>query len=481
MNVLRNLEPNKMFEYFEKICAIPHGSGNMKAISDFIVDFAIKNKLEHYRDEANNVIVISDATSGRYDQEPIILQGHLDMVCAKTEDADFNFETDGLKLRLDGNFISAEGTSLGADDGIAVAIMLALLEDKSLSHPRLECIFTTDEEIGLIGANALDASPLKGKRLINLDSEEEGVILTGCAGGIALTADFDAEFEHLHGRIYRLTVDGLAGGHSGVEIIKQRANADKVLGRLLCALQYKFDLRLSCADGGFYDNAIPRKAEALFISDADSDCIASAVAAIAQDIKREYAVADPDMRITVAPQGAGDLAVLMPKEQERLLLALNQVPDGIIRMRDTAEKMVETSLNLGILKLSEEGMSLTFMLRSTLNSAADELEARLTSLFSYLGGRVTVSGKYRAWEFRQNSPLRDHCVAVYDSMYSMRPLVGTIHAGLESAVIAEKLGDADCVSIGPTMFDVHTAEERLDADSAARTYDFVRNIIERKI
>jgi len=375
MNVLRNLEPNKMFEYFEKICAIPHGSGNMKAISDFIVDFAIKNKLEHYRDEANNVIVISDATSGRYDQEPIILQGHLDMVCAKTEDADFNFETDGLKLRLDGNFISAEGTSLGADDGIAVAIMLALLEDKSLSHPRLECIFTTDEEIGLIGANALDASPLKGKRLINLDSEEEGVILTGCAGGIALTADFDAEFEQLHGRIYRLTVDGLAGGHSGVEIIKQRANADKVLGRLLCALQYKFDLRLSCADGGFYDNAIPRKAEALFISDADSDCIASAVAAIAQDIKREYAVADPDMRITVAPQGTGDIAVLMPKEQERLLLALNQVPDGIIRMRDTAEKMVETSLNLGILKLSEEGMSLTFMLRSTLNSAADELEA----------------------------------------------------------------------------------------------------------
>jgi len=481
MNVLRNLEPNKMFEYFEKICAIPHGSGNMKAISDFIVDFAIKNKLEHYRDEANNVIVISDATSGRYDQEPIILQGHLDMVCAKTEDADFNFETDGLKLRLDGNFISAEGTSLGADDGIAVAIMLALLEDKSLSHPRLECIFTTDEEIGLIGANALDASPLKGKRLINLDSEEEGVILTGCAGGIALTADFDAEFEQLHGRIYRLTVDGLAGGHSGVEIIKQRANADKVLGRLLCALQYKFDLRLSCADGGFYDNAIPRKAEALFISDADSDCIASAVAAIAQDIKREYAVADPDMRITVAPQGTGDIAVLMPKEQERLLLALNQVPDGIIRMRDTAEKMVETSLNLGILKLSEEGMSLTFMLRSTLNSAADELEAQLTSLFSYLGGRVTVSGKYRAWEFRQNSPLRDHCVAVYDSMYSMRPLVGTIHAGLESAVIAEKLGDADCVSIGPTMFDVHTAEERLDADSAARTYDFVRNIIERKM
>lgn len=481
MNVLRNLEPGKMFEYFEKICAIPHGSGNMKAIADFVEQFASENKLEHYRDKANNVIIISDATSGRYEEDAIILQGHLDMVCAKTEDADFNFETDGLKLRLDGNFISAEGTSLGADDGIAVAIMLALLSDKSLSHPRLECIFTTDEEIGLIGANALDASPLKGKRLINLDSEEEGVILTGCAGGIAMTADFDAEFEQLHGRVYRLTVDGLAGGHSGVEIIKQRANALKVLGRLLSALQYKFDLRLSCADGGFYDNAIPRKAEALFLTDADGDTVSAAVNELAEGIIHEYSLADPDMRIVVAPQGTADCSVLLRSEQERLLLALNQVPDGIMRMRDGAEKMVETSLNLGILKLSEEGMSMTFMLRSMLNSAADELEERLTALFTYLGGRVTVSGKYRAWEFRQDSPLRDHCIAVYDSMYSVRPLVGTIHAGLESAVIAEKLGDADCVSIGPSMFDVHTAEERLDADSAARTYDFVRNIIERKM
>lgn len=481
MDVLRNLEPAKMFEYFERLCSIPHGSGNMGPIADFIEGFALENKLEYHRDSANNVIIISDATSGRYEDAPIILQGHLDMVCAKTEDSDMDFSADPLRLQLENGFITAQGTSLGADDGIAVAMMLALLSDKSLSHPRLECIFTTDEEIGLIGANALDPSPLKGRLLINLDSEEEGVILTGCAGGISLTADFDADFGQDHGRVYRLTVDGLLGGHSGIEIIKQRANAVKLLGRILSSLQYKIDFRLSCADGGFYDNAIPRKAEALFISDADSDAVCGAVASIAECIKHEYSVSDPDIRIVIAPQNVCECTVLTAECQERFLLAIDQAPDGVMRLHDTSDKMVETSLNLGILRLGEEGMSLTFMLRSMVNSAADDLERRVTSLFSYLGGRVTLSGKYRAWEFRQNSPLRDHCVAVYESMYSVRPLVGTIHAGLESAVIAEKLGDADCISIGPNMFDVHTAQERLDVDSASRTYDFVRNIIERKM
>ena len=481
MDVLRGLEPRKMFEIFERVCAIPHGSGNMKGIADFVERFAEERRLEHHRDAADNVIIISEATPGRMAEPALILQGHLDMVCAKDDGADFDFATQALRLKIEDGMVGAEGTSLGADDGIAVAMMLALLDDRELSHPRLECVFTTDEEIGMIGANALDVSPLRGKRLLNLDSEDEGVITTGCAGGICMSGVFGADFEQLHGRIYRLTVQGLIGGHSGTEIIAQRANADKVLARLLTELQYRADFRLSSAEGGFFDNAIPRKAEAVFLSDSDCDAIAAAINASAEAIKPEYAASDPGLTVTLTPEGAADCRVLKPEDQERLLFAWYQTPDGVIRMCDELDDMVETSLNLGILKLGAGGMKLTFMLRSMVNSAAEELRMRLETLFGFAGGKTTVSSSYGAWEFRQDSPLRDLCVSVYEDMYGSRPLVGTIHAGLESAVIAAKLGDADCVSIGPTLRDVHTASERLDSDSAGRVYDYVRALIERKV
>ncbi|MBR5941843.1 MAG: beta-Ala-His dipeptidase [Clostridia bacterium] len=481
MDVLRGLEPRKMFEIFERICAIPHGSGNMTGIADFVERFAEEHRLEHYRDSANNIVIISGATPGRTLEPAIILQGHMDMVCAADENVDFDFKTQALRLKIEDGKIGAEGTSLGADDGIAVAMMLALLEDKELSHPRLECVFTTDEEIGLIGANALDVSHIQGRRLINLDSEDEGEITTGCAGGICMSAEFAAETETLSGRTYRLTVQGLIGGHSGTEIIAQRANANKVLARVLTALQYSADFRISCAEGGFFDNAIPRKAEAIFLSDSDPDSIAAAVERIAAEIKHEYSAADPGMSITLAPAGVSECAVLLPECQERMLFALYEVPDGIIRMCDNLDDMVETSLNLGILRLDENGMKLTFMLRSAVNSAAAELRMRLETLFGFAGGKTTVNSSYGAWEFRQDSPLRDHCVKVYEDMYGSRPLVGTIHAGLEAAVIASKLGDTDCVSIGPTLRDVHTSYERLDADSAARVYDYVKALIEREM
>lgn len=481
MNVLHGLEPRKMFEIFERICAIPHGSGNMKGIADFVENFAEERRLEHHRDAADNVIIISEATPGRMAEPALILQGHLDMVCAKEDDFEFDFAAQALRLKIEDGMIGAEGTSLGADDGVAIAMMLALLDDNELSHPRLECIFTTDEEIGMIGANALDVSPLRGKRLLNLDSEEEGVITTGCAGGICMSGVFDASYEQLHGRIYRLTVQGLIGGHSGTEIIFQHANANKVLARLLTELQYRADFRLSSAEGGFFDNAIPRKAEAVFLSDSDCDAIAAAINDTAEAIKREYSVSDPGMTVTLTPEGAADCRVLTPEDQERLLFAWYQAPDGVIRMCDELDDMVETSLNLGILRLDENGMKLTFMLRSMVNSAAEELRLRLETLFAFAGGTTSVQSNYGAWEFRQDSPLRDTCVKLYEEMYGSRPLVGTIHAGLESAVIAAKLGDADCVSIGPTLRNVHTAAERLDSDSAGRVYDYVKALIERKV
>ena len=481
MNVLHGLEPRKMFEIFERICAIPHGSGNMKGIADFVENFAEERRLEHHRDAADNVIIISEATPGRMAEPALILQGHLDMVCAKEDDFEFDFAAQALRLKIEDGMIGAEGTSLGADDGVAIAMMLALLDDNELSHPRLECIFTTDEEIGMIGANALDVSPLRGKRLLNLDSEEEGVITTGCAGGICMSGVFDASYEQLHGRIYRLTVQGLIGGHSGTEIIFQHANANKVLARLLTELQYRADFRLSSAEGGFFDNAIPRKAEAVCLSDSGCDAIAAAINDTAEAIKREYSVSDPGMTVTLTPEGAADCRVLTPEDQERLLFAWYQAPDGVIRMCDELDDMVETSLNLGILRLDENGMKLTFMLRSMVNSAAQELRLRLETLFAFAGGTTSVQSNYGAWEFRQDSPLRDTCVKLYEEMYGSRPLVGTIHAGLESAVIAAKLGDADCVSIGPTLRNVHTAAERLDSDSAGRVYDYVKALIERKV
>lgn len=481
MNFLSELEPKKLFEYFGKICSIPHGSGNMKAISDFVDNFAAEQGFEHYRDAANNVIIISDATPDRVSEPALILQGHMDMVCAAEDGSDFDFKKNGPRPVIENGCVHADGTSLGGDDGIAVAMMLALLTDKKLSHTRLECVFTTDEEIGLIGANALDVTHLEGRLLLNLDSEEEGIITAGCAGGVCLKANFPAKSEKLRGGCYRLSVQGLAGGHSGTEIIFQHANANKVLGRVLTALSDRADVRLSYADGGCFDNAIPRRAEAVFVSETDEKELQKTVSEIADEIKNEYASADPKLQITLKCEGTAEKDVLLKDDQKRLLFVLYQSPDGIVRMCDDLENMVETSLNLGILRLDENGMKLVFMLRSMVNSAARELTARLTSLFEFAGGKAVVDSSYDAWEFRPDSPLRDHCVAVYMDMYGKAPVVGTIHAGLEAAVIAAKLGDADCVSLGPTLFDVHTAGERLDIKSAARTYEFVRHIIERKI
>lgn len=481
MEVLSGLEPRELFRCFEMICSVPHGSGNTRAVSDIIEGLAWERGLEYRRDALGNVVVFSEASPDRAAEPTLILQAHTDMVCAAAEGCVVDFRTEGLKLRVEDGFIRAEGTSLGADDGIAVAMMLALLGDASLSHPRLECVFTVDEEIGLVGANALDVSVLRGRRMINLDNEEEGVVLIGCAGGICLSCRLPLEFSQAQGAFYRLKIDGLLGGHSGTEIVSQRGNANKLLARTLAALQYSADFRIAAAEGGFQDNAIPRSAQALLVSDSGADALSAAVAAVAAELAEEYSVADPGLRVTLLPDGAGSIQALLPQEQDKLLFALNQTPDGVIRMSDRIAGLPETSLNLGIMRLDEGGLRLAFMLRSMINSADEALRERIVSFFDHIDGEATVTSRYDAWEYRRESPLRDMCVAVYEEAFSERPRVGSIHAGLECSVIAAKFPDMDCVSLGPTMEDVHTAEERLDIASAARTYEYIKKIIERKL
>lgn len=475
------LEPKILFDYFMELCAIPHGSGNMQQISDYIVSFAEKNGFEFYRDDTNNVVIISDATAGREDEPAIMLQGHMDMVCALEEGKTFDFLTQKIDVYQDNGYLRANGTSLGGDDGVAVAAMMAILTDKTLSHPRLECVFTTDEETGLIGANGLDVSHLKAKYLINIDSEEEGVITVGCAGGTCMTCTIPSETEITKGPLYTITVDKLLGGHSGTEIIKQRANANIIIGRILYTLKKHIDYKLVCANGGMYDNAIPRKASALIVSSCDKNKLSEIINNIGNDICNEYVVSDPDMRISLEVSEEKAVAALTDDCTDRMITALYHCPDGIQRMSDSVDNMVETSLNLGILNINEISASYTFMLRSMVNSAAENLNTKVASIFESFGGKATIKSNYNAWEYKQESPLRDHCVKVFESMYSKKPVVGTIHAGLESAIIADKFEYLDCVSIGPDLANVHTSEECLDIASTARTYEYIRQLIERKI
>ena len=478
MAVLAQLEPEEVFHWFEEICKIPHGSGDTGRISDFLVDFAQKWSLKYRQDRSNNVIIWKDASEGYEDSEPVMLQGHMDMVSETEPDCDIDFSGDGLRLKLEDGIISADGTTLGGDDGIAVAYALAVLDADDIAHPPLEAVFTVDEEIGMLGAAALDCSDLKSRIMLNLDSEDEGHLLVSCAGGVTAEAHLPVQKAVVTVRKARLVVTGLQRGHSGVEIDKGRGNACQLLGRTLYELKQKCDYRLNGMKGGLKDNAIPREAEAeLILLEKDGEKV---IRAMEQVYQKEYSVTDPQVKLLWEEEEDPESQTAMTEEATaKAVTALVNLPGGIQRMSFDIPGLVQTSLNLGIMRTDDTEISFSFSVRSSVGTEKAELVQRIRCLMEALGGSVSCTGEYPAWEYRQESALRDLMVQIYEEQYGEKPLVEALHAGVECGLIADKLPGLDCVSFGPDMDDIHTTKESMNVDSVRRTWKYVLEILKR--
>ena len=441
------------------------------------MEFGKKLGLEWYQDAANNVILIAPATAGYEDAPAVILQGHLDMVCEKEPDCAKDMDAEGLDLFVGGDVIGAKGTTLGSDDGIAVAMALAALEDETLSHPRLEAVLTTEEEIGMLGAAALDVSPLRGRTMLNIDSEVEGVFTVGCAGGSRVSCRLPLVREPFAGETMTLRISGLAGGHSGVEIDKGRANANLRLGRLLRAASGAAEVRLVSAAGGTKDNAIPTAAAAV-VTVADGSAARKAAETLAAEMKKEYRIADPGL--TVAVETVETKSLPMDEVTTgKALCMLTCLPNGVQAMSMDIPGLVQTSLNIGILKCGDDELTAVCSVRSSVASQKQMVRDRLRCLTEQLGGRVDVVGDYPAWEYLPDSPLRERMIEVYREQYGKEPVVETVHAGLECGLLGEKLPGLDCVSFGPDLTDIHTPRERMHIASVQRTWALVREVLKR--
>ncbi len=472
---LAGLEPKSVFGYFEKICSIPHGSRNTKMISDYLVSFAQEQGLKYIQDESNNVILFGEGTCGMEDHAPVILQGHMDMVCEKDADCPLDMAVDGLDVTHDQRYVFAKGTTLGGDDGIAIAYALALLADKSIAHPPLEVVITVDEEIGLLGANSVDLSELKGRTLINIDSEDEGVFTVSCAGGARPSISLPAERRAVYGPCIRLSVDGLQGGHSGAEIHKNRANANKVMGEFMNRIQKLMPLCLTSLAGGSKDNAIPRSCQATLVAmGIHLERINAIAEALQAEIREQYD--EPEATVQAFDVDALGGNSLTTECTAKIISLLCAAPNGIQAMSPDIPGLVQTSLNMGVVKLGER-FNVTFSVRSSVNQEKEDLLQHLRKLSEFYEGSYSQTGEYPAWEYKKESALRDTMVKIYTDMYGKAPQVLALHAGLECGLFSEKIENLDCISIGPQMHDIHTSRERLDIASTKRTWEFLLEIL----
>ena len=474
---LSGLNPATVFGYFEQLCAYPHGSGNTKAISDYLVSFAKSHEIRYEQDELNNVIFYQEGTCGFEDHDPVILQGHMDMVCEKDSDCTIDMDTEGLDVTHDDTYVFAKGTTLGGDNGIAVAYAMALLADKSIPHPPLEVIITVDEETGMFGAAGIDLSRLKGKTMINMDSEEEGVLTVSCAGGARGTISLPLQRRIVYGPCVKLTVDNLQGGHSGVEIHKNRANANKVMGELLSRVQQRMPFCITKLQGGAKDNAIPRSCSAsLVLLGMNAEQINDIAAALQEEIRQNFD--EPEVLVYGDNLEALGGNALTSESTSKVISLLNAAPNGVQSWSADIEGLVQTSLNLGVVRM-EEDLTLTFAVRSSVNREKRDLLSHLSQLAVLYEANYSEVGDYPAWEYKKESRLRDTMVRVYSEMFNRTPEVIAIHAGLECGLLSEKLPGLDCVSFGPNMKDIHTSRERLEIASVGRTWEYLLAVLKQ--
>ncbi|MDE7271744.1 MAG: aminoacyl-histidine dipeptidase [Lachnospiraceae bacterium] len=479
MRVLENLEPKKVYYYFEEICRIPHGSGNLDGISSYLAQFARDRGLFHIRDASNNVIIVKEASAGYESVPPIILQGHMDMVAVKKNDCDIDLEKDALRLNVDGDFIYAEGTSLGGDDGIAVAYILAILDSEDIAHPRIEAVITTDEETGMEGATAIDLSMLTAKRMLNIDSEEEGILLTSCAGGMRTDCHIPVTTEPKNGGILlQVSVSGLSGGHSGTEINKEHANAIKLLGITLQQIRKKIPFRLAEIGGGEKDNAIPREAAAMIcLAEHQREDFIAELNRIEAEEQNEKKSKEKSLRIKAETAERNAATVFDEDSTDRVLAFLVLLPNGVMAMSADIDGLVETSLNIGILQTCEKEVIASSAIRSAIETAKHKVNLQLETLTGVFGGYTETHGEYPGWQFNPDSKLRADMVRIYREMFGRDVQVEALHAGLECGIMISKIPGLDCVSFGPDIFDIHTTEERLSISSTTRMWSYLLEIL----
>lgn len=494
MNVLAGLTPEKVFYYFEEISRIPRGSGNVEGISDYLAAFAKEQGLYYVQDEMKNIIIIKEASAG-YEEEPaMILQGHMDMVAVKKPDSAKNLEKEGPELAVEGDMIYAKDTSLGGDDGIAIAYCMALLSEKDIPHPRLEVALTVDEETGMNGARSIDTAVLKGRRMINLDSEEEGIFLAGCAGGARIKCILPLKRQEAQGIVCEVRLDGLAGGHSGAEIDKERGNANVLAGRVLWSISRVFPVRLIEINGGLADNAIPIAAQMKVLLPANISEVKAQgdktengknleefLEEIGTRIKRELEVRDPGFRLMWEyTDGLQTVEAVTREDTCQAAAFLIGLPCGVQAMSPVVRGLVETSLNLGKLRTDGQQLTAVFSVRSSVESEKEYLLSRVEAVTGLAGGHCLISGDYPGWQYQQDSPLRDKMIRVYEKMYGEKPRIEAIHAGVECGFMVDKIPGLDCISIGPDMKDIHTTEEKLSISSTARVWEFLREVLAQK-
>ena len=458
-------------DYFYDICSIPHGSGNTALISDYCENFAKQRNLRYIREKCGNIIIFKDASEGYENAAPVIVQGHLDMVCVKREGRDIDFLTEGLAVKDDGDFIYADGTSLGGDDGIAVAYALAILDSDEIKHPKLEVVFTIDEETGMEGASALDVSPLKGKMLINIDSEDEGTLLSSCAGGIRADVLFEGKKEPAETELIKVSIASLAGGHSGTEIDKGRKNAVILLAKMLKESGVN---KLASMGGGSADNAIPSFCSAVV---ENKDGLAQKLNSIFEREKEGFT--DEDKNAVITFEKADNASVFCEADSKRLLSLISEIPNGVIAFSKNVEGLVQTSLNLGMIRTENEKVMLGHALRSSVKAEKQQLLERLTAHCESFGSAASTYGDYPAWEYRENSPLRDAFLSSFKEQYGREMKVTAIHAGLECGILCGKIEGLDCVSMGPDIFDIHSPDEKLSKSSCERTFRLLCSVLEK--
>lgn len=480
MSVLQEMEPKKVFEFFEALTRIPHTSGNTGAVSAYLKDFADQRGLRSIRDEADNVIIWKDGSRGKEQAPTVILQGHMDMVGDKKTGSKHDFLKDPLRISVDGDFIHAEDTTLGGDDGIAVAYMLAILDDESIVHPPLETVFTTGEEIGLIGASALDTSVLKGRLMLNLDSESEGIFTCGCAGGLTETTALPLTYEASEGVPVLIRMDGLKGGHSGQMINEGRGNAAKLIARFLYELKGNVPYRLISLEGGVKDNAIPFSSKAEILTEKeDAEKILDAAENYEKTLRTEYAGTDDGVTVRASVKTIQAKRVMSDDCRDRILTQMMNMPYGVIKMSRQIEGLVETSTNVGVMTIKEDQFTTVSSCRSSLVSERDDVQHAIESLALQLGGKSTVGGAYPPWVYQPDSQLRRTACDTYRELFGKEPVVDVIHAGLECGLFYDRMPGLDAISYGPDMQDIHTFNEKLSVSSVRRVWELTLKILEK--
>ncbi len=480
--ILKDLKPKSVFSFFEKISQIPRCSGDEKRVSDYLVNFAKERNLEVIQDDVLNVIIKKGGTKGYENSPTVILQSHMDMVCEKNKDTDHDFTCEPIKLRIEDDMIYACGTTLGADNGIAIAYSLALLDSNDISHPPLEVLVTTGEETGMEGAARLDKNNFKGKTLINIDAEDEGVFFVSCAGGLRNRVSIPVKREQINKDLltYVIKIRGLRGGHSGIDISCQRGNSNKLMGRILNSLNKDIDVMIADINGGSKMNAIPRESDAKILVDRKfKKDIENIIKQWNDILKNEYKKSDPDVSVELEQIEENITKVFTRAEKDKLIQAITLIPNGVQTMSMDIEGLVQSSTNIGVITTTKDSVLLESAVRSSVKSLKYEVTNRIEAMAKALNVKSENGSEYPEWEYNPNSQIRDIFKKVYTDKYGNEPKITAIHAGLECGLLSEKLGShIDMIAFGPDMYDVHTPDEHLSISSTSRTWEFLCSVLE---